>query len=352
MTAPVFVNAGAVASRSFANNITPALPGSRVNGNLLIVFVNASTIGEARTFNFPGGWTVIGTPIANANGNSALAFRYVDGSETAPAITMSGVSFGGADDVNAVVYQYTGVVATNPIGNTHSTGPPGSSNATISESGIVLQRNNSLVLGLVTGGGSSGATVVTPPSGYTAESNINTGGMLLLYDDSSASAAGASSPAFSITLSRSTRYMAWSIELASEALVTEVDITAAPALGISQATTVDTARSVIAAPDLGVSEAATLTTFQSLTASMGLGIDEAASFDEALHVAASISLGIGEAAAVVAELRLTAAPSLGASMAAALIVERHLTAAPDLGVTVSVRLGDQASRQPVVNCTT
>lgn len=108
MTAPTFVNAG-TASDIEGGSGSPALPGSRVNGNLLIAYVgNGGSSGDS--WSISAGWTVFET-IQQSNAHFTGAYRYVDGSETAPTFTYTGTAIG-----SFRVLQYTGVVASSPIG--------------------------------------------------------------------------------------------------------------------------------------------------------------------------------------------------------------------------------------------
>jgi hypothetical protein len=113
-TPPTFVNAGAMTSFTAAASGIPALPGSRVNGNLLIALCRINTSGVGTT-SVSAGWTIGASVNQSVNNRSTIvAYRYVTGSETAPTFTSSlgTVSF------EAQILQYTGVVASTPFGNT------------------------------------------------------------------------------------------------------------------------------------------------------------------------------------------------------------------------------------------
>ncbi|MBR0799277.1 hypothetical protein JQ615_28195 [Bradyrhizobium jicamae] len=59
MPTPTFVDAGTYAAATAAT-ITPALPGSRVNGNLLIAFAHyGGAPPSAQTWAVSSGWTVL-----------------------------------------------------------------------------------------------------------------------------------------------------------------------------------------------------------------------------------------------------------------------------------------------------
>jgi hypothetical protein len=115
-TPPTFVNAGAMASFTVAASVTPVLPGSRVNGNVLIAPCRFCGSGAAGTVSVSGAGWVIGASVNQAVNHRAtvVAYRYVDGTEAAPTFT----STLGSNTFEAQVLQYTGVVASTPFGNT------------------------------------------------------------------------------------------------------------------------------------------------------------------------------------------------------------------------------------------
>lgn len=159
--APAYVNAGVLAA-STAATATPALPASRVTGNLLIAFISANS--ATQTFAVSAGWT-LGGDLANASGPGAgsntWAWRLVTGSEAAPVFTWT---TSGA--YTAQVLQFSGVSAT-PMG-AHAFAPPhtGSSN-TILFSSITTTHANSLVAAIALAGGSQ---TLPAPAGWTQNS--------------------------------------------------------------------------------------------------------------------------------------------------------------------------------------
>ena len=110
--APTFVTAG-TRSEVTAASVTPALPASRVNGNLLIAYCRIEGASVANSISTSAGWSTF-SPIhqGTAQRASILAYRYVDGTETAPVFTLSAT-----DIVVAQIVQYTGTISVNPIGN-------------------------------------------------------------------------------------------------------------------------------------------------------------------------------------------------------------------------------------------
>jgi hypothetical protein len=228
MAAPTFVNFGAVGGVGFGSSFSNmGLPASRVNGNILIMCATVTT-GTARTMAVSGGgggWTVIGTPDVSANGNSLVAYRIVDGSESAPV-----VSWTGNDNGVGVILQYSGDFSSNPIGNIHQNALT-VSNATMTESGITLARTNSLVIAIVVGGGPN--TISAAPGGSWTQDQVNTAGLgsLAIWDNPSVSTQGSHSPSFSVTFNNASKYMAYTIEIASQAPITPV--AAAGAVGLT-----------------------------------------------------------------------------------------------------------------------
>jgi hypothetical protein len=157
---PRFVSCGATDVFSAAS-VTPTLPSNRVTGNLLLAHL--SLTGQPASVTWPAGWTAIETWHSTAGGNNqtgSRAWRYVTGSETAPAITWSG---GSSYYGMARVDQYTNVDQTNPIG-AYSHGSANS--AAITSAAIYTTRANSLVTNYVDLGAYSAPTI--PPALYTA----------------------------------------------------------------------------------------------------------------------------------------------------------------------------------------
>jgi hypothetical protein len=103
-----FVNAGSTTGAVSTTSGAPALPGSRVNGNLLIAFIN-TTVGS-ETFSVGNGWT-IGDTSTDTFTSSAWAWRIVDGTEVAPPFT-----WGTTATWHGRVYQFSGTFASPPIG--------------------------------------------------------------------------------------------------------------------------------------------------------------------------------------------------------------------------------------------
>ncbi len=109
MAVPAFVNSGAWLNTGLASAATPALPGSRTTNNLLVALIAVAATG--RTFSASAGWSITGQ--INTGGESAaIAWRLVDGTETACAWTWSG---GNATSGGQIV-QISGVDTVTPVG--------------------------------------------------------------------------------------------------------------------------------------------------------------------------------------------------------------------------------------------
>lgn len=154
---PSFVNDGGYIISTNSISFSPALPGSRVNGNLLIAMFES---GNNRTITLSGsGWTSGGAAVPAApNTGFVWAWRIVDGTEASPTFSASG-----GTDGAAVVLQYHGVAA-SPIGATNSQGVV---NGSISMS-ITTTAPNSLVVLLL---GSRQVVAFNTPTGYTVDSS-------------------------------------------------------------------------------------------------------------------------------------------------------------------------------------
>ncbi|PBB21129.1 hypothetical protein CK219_00375 [Mesorhizobium sp. WSM4313] len=131
---PKVVNSGGGVVANAAS-ITPSLPGSRVNGNLLLAYCSITS--ATATAVWPAGWNVIENwTIGTQNGSKA--WRYVDGTETDPTITWTG-----STGSMAQVIQISGVDQSNPIGaSSHNS----ASSASVTCATITTSRANSLVV--------------------------------------------------------------------------------------------------------------------------------------------------------------------------------------------------------------
>jgi len=156
---PAYVNAGTWTQSVTVTSYNPPLPGSRVNGNLLIAYFAAN---NSKIITISGGWTMLQN---DTNVDFIVAYRYVDGTEAAPSFQFVG---GGTLTCQGQVLQFSGAAATGAFG-TLSTQTGNS--ATMAHTGITTTKGQSLVLAMsailnnqVIGG---------PPSGWNTESGGN-----------------------------------------------------------------------------------------------------------------------------------------------------------------------------------
>lgn len=158
MAAPTWLNSGARNSQSAATSVVPALPASRVNGNILIAHVGTDT---NATHSISGsGWQALGSSGSPASTwRSSLWWRVVDGTETAPTISWTGsvANFG-------QIYQFTreNFDKTAPFGTVQS--PSTGSTSTHTSTGFNTTRNNSLAIYI---DGADVNTAMAQPTGWT-----------------------------------------------------------------------------------------------------------------------------------------------------------------------------------------
>jgi hypothetical protein len=133
---PAYVNNGSTAGSNGATSISPALPASLVNGNLLLGVVFSD---NNATHTWSGsGWLKLDQVIQSANFTASLGWRLVDGSEAAPTISWTGsVACGGA------LWQLSGTAPTSMFGATSSNSGAGNPHTT---TGINTTRNGSRVV--------------------------------------------------------------------------------------------------------------------------------------------------------------------------------------------------------------
>lgn len=105
--AVTFVSAGAQSSSASATTLSPALPASTVNGDLLLAVVSGSSV---EGFTPPAGWTPMYQQLT-ANTPWVTYYRFVDGTETTPTFTTASV----AGACAAVITAYRGVDKINPF---------------------------------------------------------------------------------------------------------------------------------------------------------------------------------------------------------------------------------------------
>lgn len=196
------VNTGAKSTTYSGTSTTLALPASIVAGNLLLGFI--TTRGSVGTITWPDGWTVVDSQeTASSTGNTSVAYRLADGSESDPVLSHASSStlgvicqFSGADGVgnaqkntsasvgeNVGAFTSTGDASVSaylwsvftPAGELHMPTPSGWSRIVAESSGTPYNVTNSLDVGIKTLGAigsSSGAISENSGSGYWSLFNI------------------------------------------------------------------------------------------------------------------------------------------------------------------------------------
>ncbi len=154
---PTYVSAGTyVKGTTNSTSCTPGLPGSRVNGNLLIAVAYTQDTNTSFTCT-TSGWTRAAA-FPSGNGSMAVFWRYVDGAESAPVIAFGATS----GQWQGQCFQYTTTKATSPIlGSSFATR---AANTTVVLAGITTTQLNSLVLTWI---GVANTQTIPTPSGYT-----------------------------------------------------------------------------------------------------------------------------------------------------------------------------------------
>lgn len=155
---PLYVNAGTLTHQANGTTISPALPGSLVLGNVLLCMV-ANGVNTGQVFTFPAGWNAIDS-FHNGNLGGAWAWRFIDGSETAPAITWPLTT-----SADAKIWQFSGVAS---IGAATKLADQGFIN-NYSATALTTTAHNSLVVNLVYN--NNNATLSGTPSGWTLNTN-------------------------------------------------------------------------------------------------------------------------------------------------------------------------------------
>lgn len=199
MSAPSYVNAGSLNSSSGTSS-TAALPGSRVNGNLLFAVIQV--LAGSKTFSIGSGWT-IGDTSTDGSTSTAWAWYIVNGSEAAPAFSWSGSA-----TYYSKVYQISGNDISAPIG---AIANGAATSTTMSVGSITTTRNNSLVIATEwcnPGQGFSG------PTGFTDLDAVNDGTSSHRFGVETQSTSGSASDPISISVG-STNWHAFLAEILS-----------------------------------------------------------------------------------------------------------------------------------------
>jgi hypothetical protein len=191
VTAPSIVNASTFTTS--AATLTPAawsLPGSRVNGNILILFAYCNN--SSMNLSLSGaGWNLIDRNITSLGNNALIAWRVIDGTEAAPSTTSSGSSFHSGQ-----IFQVQSANAA-PIGAERQNE---ASNTAISIAAINTTKAKSLIMAFLT---CRTNQAIGTPSGFTQASANNgaAGGMQVASQTVNTS--GAASSAVAVTIGSS-----------------------------------------------------------------------------------------------------------------------------------------------------
>jgi hypothetical protein len=136
MAAPTYVNSGALFNNVNTASATIQLPGSRVNGNLMLLPFSVQAI---KTLTISGaGWNTGDSSTTNTT--SIWLWRLVDGTETAPVISWTGASL-----CSGIITQWTGNISPNPIGNIQKAN---GTTSPITNAAQTSSANNSLILAI------------------------------------------------------------------------------------------------------------------------------------------------------------------------------------------------------------
>ncbi|MGY4505258.1 hypothetical protein ACVWYH_009215 [Bradyrhizobium sp. GM24.11] len=156
MSFPSFVNAGAITQASTVH--TGALPASRVNGNVLLLYFKVRSTTNDPTLS--AGWTLL-----DSFGYGGSTYRYgvascfVTGSEAAPTLTWAG----GGTAVSEIM-QYTGTDQSSPLVAGSKNGAQ--TGTTASNTAITSTRNGSIAISAIW---NDQSTAHPLPSGFTNE---------------------------------------------------------------------------------------------------------------------------------------------------------------------------------------
>ncbi len=218
---PSTVNAGNDVTAGSVTSIVPTLPGSRVNGNLLIAECVVNASGKTIAVTGGGGGWVIGDS-ANTNISAAWAWRVIDGTESAPTL-----SWTGAASAQAIVIQWQGVAAT-PIGNFAQTQSIG---ASATSTTITSTADNSVVHDIVL---TSFAPYTIGPPPFTDRTILTTlaiGGVAsILFDLGHINKSGTATDTASYSTPSSSSWVIFSVEVVGTGAGTAGDVRATQAI--------------------------------------------------------------------------------------------------------------------------
>lgn len=183
--AVTYVSVGTNTVSASAATLTPALPGSLVNGDMLI---GCCASKNNATHTWPGGWATLMQNNVGASFTVSIAMHMYTTGDAAPAVTWTGAVACGAQ-----IAQYTGVsgqigaASANPGGTTPHTNP-----------GITTTRQDSLV---IYNDACSINTVLATPSTWAEDSDTGsaTSGIEITWGHKAIGALGTASGSISVT---------------------------------------------------------------------------------------------------------------------------------------------------------
>jgi hypothetical protein len=156
---PSLATIGTLTGNASATTATLTMPASLVNGNILVGFIQLPAAG-GKTFSVGGGWTIGDT---DAAGNSAWAWRYVDGSQAAPVFSWGGASVAWHGQVAQIqTVKVTGAIGASTKAN--GTVSP------IAVGAVTTTAARSLILAILL---KAGSEVITVPTGFTSIAQFN-----------------------------------------------------------------------------------------------------------------------------------------------------------------------------------
>jgi hypothetical protein len=188
MAAPTFVNQGALVAVASAATLTPGLPASRVNNNIMISVCLVAATGKTVT-TATAGWT-IGDSINSGNVSGAWAWRLVDGTEAAPVWTWTGNA-----KCAAYILQYTGNATVSPINTSNKAS--GNSSTTETVAALTTSADQCVIIDCLSADSAQNPPV---PSDYTSRVLNNNSNISVRVADGTALGAGTTT-AVSITIS-------------------------------------------------------------------------------------------------------------------------------------------------------
>lgn len=177
----------ALGTSSFTSNnvanptsLTPGLP-TRVRGDVLLCFTWSRSI--SATVSTPSGWTLLsGFPLASgtSSGGKVYVFaRVVDGGESAPTVTWTGLTTGTSGDASgAVIASFSGLDTSRGLASiidgSATSSDQSASTTTCTIPSITTLSGMSLRIAIALKLLESSGATWTPPSGFTEFFDLNT----------------------------------------------------------------------------------------------------------------------------------------------------------------------------------